>query len=72
MSPPYLDKADALIKAAAEEHIKDMCASIEAMRRATEQIDKKLGDAYPNGLVAEIEDIKRRLDALEKRFPSRR
>jgi hypothetical protein len=38
--------------------------SIQAMRLATEQIDKKLGDAYPEGIVPEIEDIKRRLQAL--------
>jgi hypothetical protein len=40
--------------------------SIEAMRLATEEINEKLGDAYPKGIVAEIEDIKRRIDALEK------
>jgi hypothetical protein len=39
--------------------------SIEAMRLATEDINKKLGDAYPKGIVPEIEDIKRRLCALE-------
>jgi hypothetical protein len=39
--------------------------SIEAMSLATEEIDKKLGDAYPNGLVAEIEDIKTRLSRIE-------
>jgi hypothetical protein len=42
--------------------------SIESMRLATEEINKKLGDAYPNGLVAEIEDIKRRLSLLESRW----
>jgi hypothetical protein len=46
MRTPYLDKADELIKAAAQEHVKDMRESIEAMRRATEAINKKLGDAY--------------------------
>jgi hypothetical protein len=40
--------------------------SIEAMKLATQEIDKN-GDAYPNGLVAEIEDIKRRLQAIEGR-----
>jgi hypothetical protein len=42
--------------------------AIEAMRLATEEIDKKLGDAYPNDLAAEIEDIKRRLSLLERRW----
>jgi hypothetical protein len=41
--------------------------SIEAMRLATEEIDKKLGDAYPKGLVAEIEGIKKRLQYIEGR-----
>jgi hypothetical protein len=41
--------------------------SVEAMRLATEEIDKKLGDAYPKGLVAEIEDIKKRLQYIEGR-----
>jgi hypothetical protein len=41
--------------------------SIEAMRSATEAIDKKLGDAYPKGLVAEVEDIKKRLQYIEGR-----
>jgi hypothetical protein len=35
------------------------------LKLATQEIDKKLGDAYPNGLVAEIEDIKARLSRIE-------
>jgi hypothetical protein len=41
MSASRSDEADALIKAAAEEH-KDICASLEAMRVATEQINETL------------------------------
>jgi hypothetical protein len=39
---------------------------IEILEVAPRQEDDS-GDAYPNGLVAEIEDIKRRLQAIEGR-----
>jgi hypothetical protein len=61
----YEEMADELIKAASEE-FNELGASVEAMRLATEEINKKLGGAYPNGLVAEIEGIKRRLERMEK------
>jgi hypothetical protein len=48
-----------------------VAASIEAMTLATQKIDRKLGDALgdtcPNGLIAEIKDIKTRLQHIEGR-----
>jgi uncharacterized protein Yka (UPF0111/DUF47 family) len=47
-----------------------VAGSIEEMTQATKEINRKLGealgDACPNGIIAEIEDIKRRIDSLEE------
>jgi hypothetical protein len=46
-------------------HLTGKTDVIEILEVAPRQEDDS-GDAYPNGLIAEIEEIKRRIDSLEE------